>query len=355
MIGQRMKLARRSAGLSLRAAAERAGVSHTMIGKYEGDAAVPSSDVLLKLAEAFGVRVEFFFRQRDARLSEVEYRKGSRLGRKTLDRIEGNVREQVERFLALEDYLPARPITPFALPETLPPAISTLGDIEDLVLGLREGWGLGNDPIPVMTDMLEERGMLVVQCPVGPEDKFDGLAAEVDGIPVIVVGRDWPGDRQRFTLAHEFGHVVLRGRLADGLDEEAAANRFAGAFLAPAPEVVKELGPHRTRFEPRELCVLKHTYGLSMGAWLFRARDVGVLDQSSHLAAVKQFRIKGWHRREPCEPYPPERPQLFEQMVFHALAEDYITESKAAELFGLPLMDFVALRNMEPADAVVDQ
>jgi len=326
-----------------------------MIGKYEGDATVPSSDVLLKLAETFGVRVEFFFRQRDARLTGVEYRKASRLGRKSLDRIEGNVREQVERFLSLEDYLPARPITPFALPETLPLAISTLGDIEDLVLGLREGWGLGNDPIPVVTDMLEERGMLVVQCPAGPEDKFDGLAAEVDGIPVIVVGRDWPGDRQRFTLAHEFGHVVLRGRLADGLDEEAAANRFAGAFLAPAPEVIKELGPRRTRLEPRELCVLKQTYGLSMGAWLFRARDVGVLDQPSYVAAVKQFRIKGWHRREPCEPYPPERPQLFEQMVFHALAEDYITESKAAELFGLPLMDFVALRNMEPTDAVVDQ
>ena len=74
---------------------------------------------------------------------------------------------------------------------------------------------------------------------------FDGMAATVDGIPVVVVGRGWPGDRQRFTLAHELGHLVLHGRLASDVDEEAAANRFAGAFLAPADEVRKELGEKR--------------------------------------------------------------------------------------------------------------
>lgn len=354
MIAERLKLARQSAGMSLREAAECADLSHTAIANYERGTAIPSSAVLIKLAEAFGVRVEYFFRQRETRLAEVEYRKGSRLARKALDRIAGNVREQIERFLALERFLPHRPIEPFVVPKGLPLRIESLGAIEDFALELRRLWGLGRDPIPMMTDMLEERGILVFQRPIGPDAKFDGLAARVDGRPVIVVGRDWPGDRQRFTLAHELGHLVLRGRLAE-IDEEAAANRFAGAFLAPAPEVIKELGTRRTWLEPRELCVLKHAYGLSMGAWLFRARDNGILSGSAYLKAVKHFRSKGWHRREPCEPYPQETPQLFEQMVFHALAEDFITESKAAELLGLPLMDFIALRNLEPTDAVADQ
>ncbi len=51
------------------------------------------------------------------------------------------------------------------------------------------------------------------------ENKFDGLAARVSGMPIVVVGRHWPGDRQRFTLAHELGHLMLQGCLAPDLDE----------------------------------------------------------------------------------------------------------------------------------------
>jgi Zn-dependent peptidase ImmA (M78 family) len=101
--------------------------------------------------------------------------------------------------------------------------------------------------------------------------------------------------------------------------------------------------------------VLKAAYGLSMGAWLFRARDLGILSETAYLQAVKSFRSRGWHKAEPCQECPQEKPQLFEQMVFHALAEDLITESKAAELLAVPLMDFHALRNMERADAAAYQ
>lgn len=188
-----------------------------------------------------------------------------------------------------------------------------------------------------------------------PVGKFDGRAATVDGIPVIVVGRNWSGDRQRFTMAHELGHLLLKGRLAPGLGPEKAANRFAGAFLAPKPEVLKELGPRRTWLEPRELCVLKATYGLSMGAWLFRARDLGILGAPDYLRMVKHFRRMGWHNNEPCTPYPRENPQLFEQMVFRAIAEDFVSESKAAELLAMPLTDFRALRNLETVRAAADQ
>jgi hypothetical protein len=34
-------------------------------------------------------------------------------------------------------------------------------------------------------------------------------------------------------------------------------------------------------------------------------------------------------------------------MLFHALAEDYIGESKAAELLGMPMAEFRSLRSME--------
>jgi len=173
------------------------------------------------------------------------------------------------------------------------------------------------------------------------------MAATVDGIPVVVVGRGWPGDRQRFTLAHELGHLVLHGRLAPAVDEEAAANRFAGAFLAPADEVRKELGEKRIWLEPRELEVLKKTYGLSMQGWMHRARDLGILADVHYVEMRKFFSSRGWNKTEPGDQYAPECPQLFDQLVYRALAQELISESKAAELMRMPLTEFQKRRNWQ--------
>ncbi|MFO7747127.1 MAG: hypothetical protein R6V42_04900 [Orrella sp.] len=45
---------------------------------------------------------------------------------------------------------------------------------------------------------------------------------------------------------------------------------------------------------------------------------------------------------------------IFEQLVFHALAEDYISESKAAELMNMPLQQFRRVRSMEGGDAAIN-
>jgi Zn-dependent peptidase ImmA (M78 family) len=177
----------------------------------------------------------------------------------------------------------------------------------------------------------------------------------VDGFPVVVVGREWPGDRQRFALAHELGHLLLKGRLAEHLDEGKAGHPFASAFLAPALEVIKELGGTRTRLEPRELCGLKNAYGVSMVPWPFRARELGILTEKGYLWMVELFRSHGWHKEEPCKEYPQVKRQQFEHRVFHALAEDLVTEPKAAELVAIPLMDLHALRNMDRANASAHQ
>src|SRR5437588_940888 len=346
MIGERIKQARKAAGLSLRALADRAGVTAMAISKYEGGKSTPSSRVLLDLSKALGVRTEYFFRPVKIELQEMKHRKHSRLPKKALDQIEGDVKEQLERFIELEQLLPNGPVQAFKLPAHLAAPIATLDEVEAVARDLRTSWDLGVDPIPVLTDMLEERGIKVFQSQA-INDRFDGMAATVDGIPVVVVGRGWPGDRQRFTLAHELGHLVLHGRLAPDVDEEAAANRFAGAFLAPADEVRKELGEKRVWLEPRELEVLKKTYGLSMQGWMHRAKDLGILPDVHYVEMRKFFSSRGWNKTEPGEQYAPERPQLFDQLVYRALAQDLISESKAAELLRMQLTEFQKKRNMQ--------
>lgn len=356
MIGERIKQARKASGLSLRALAEKAGVSAMAVSKYENNQSVPSSGVLLALADALGVRTEYFFRQVEVELCEVEYRKHAKLPKKILTKIEGDVLEQIERYLSLEKILPITPVAKFELPEKeLLPEINEFDEIEILANKLRDAWELGRNPILDLTGTLEERGIKVFQTHALHEGKFDGLACKVNDAPIVVVGADWPGDRQRFTLAHELGHLVLEKRInEEELDIEKAANRFAGAFLAPASEVEKELGQRRTRFEPRELCVLKKAYGLSMQGWLHRALDLSIINKATYLNMIKMFRKFGWHKQEPCAEYPQEEPQVFIQLVFHALAEDFINESKAAELMGKSLIEFRSIRKVDNVQAVAN-
>ncbi|GBE09284.1 hypothetical protein BMS3Abin11_02415 [bacterium BMS3Abin11] len=346
MIGERIQLARKASGLSMRNLAERAGISAMAISKYEANKNTPSSGVMLSLSKALGVRTEYFFRQSEIKLKEVEYRKHSKIPRKVLDQIEGEVIEQMERFFQLEEFLPVMPVEKFSLPKGLKAKIDSYSDIEKISNLFRKSWGLGCNPIPDLTDALEERGIKVFLSSIPHDDKFDGLAAQVNGIPVIVVGKDWPGDRQRFTLAHELGHLALAGRLPDDLDEEKAANRFASAFLVPESEAIKELGESRSRLEPVELCILKETYGLSMRGWIYRASDLGILNKSDARKMWGYFRRNNWVKNEPGSPYPSEQPKLFKQLVFHALAEDLISESRAADLLSMPLIDFRKLRKV---------
>lgn len=356
MIGERIKQARAAAGFSLRELAEKAGVVTAMaISKYETGKSTPSSGVLLSLSKALGVPVEYFLRTERITLEEVEYRKHIKLPKKLLRQIEGDVIEQVERYLELEHLFPTSPIKPFKVPDGLPSRVNDCAEIETVADAMRAAWGLGSNPIPELMDTLEEQGIKVFRTDLFHGNRFDGLAATVNGMPIIVVGTDWPGDRQRFTLAHELGHLVLKGRLSDALDEEKAANRFAGAFLVAKSEVFKELGQRRRWLEPQELCVLKKVYGLSMGDWMHRANDLGILADVHYQTMARLFRARGWHEKEPCKDYPGEKTQLFTQLVYHALAEDLIGESKAAELLRVPLKQFHSLRNMDRAGKAAHQ
>ncbi|WP_287667804.1 ImmA/IrrE family metallo-endopeptidase [Accumulibacter sp.] len=106
----------------------------------------------------------------------------------------------------------------------MPEHIASLDEIDALSDTVRNAWQLGLNPIADLTDTLEGLGLLVIV--VDEENPgFSGLTAKArteDGreYPVVAVSKRWSGDRQRFTLAHELGHPLLEGRLADGIDEE---------------------------------------------------------------------------------------------------------------------------------------
>ena len=344
-IGQRIKQARKANNLSLRDLAEKAEISAMAISKYERDLDTPSSGVLLRLAQALGISTDFLFRPQTISVQLQAYRKHAGLGVKEQEAIQMRIQEWLERYLEVESFFPdeRRAVN---LPVY---SIQAIEQAEDAALALRENWNLGLDPIVNLTQLLEDRGIKVGL--VSGFEHFDASTFIADGIPVIVSKAELPGDRQRFNLGHESGHLILD--VENGLDPEAICHRFVGAFLVPAQAVLFELGSRRTTLDMNELYLLKHKYGLSMQAWIFRARDLEIISENAAARLFQRFRANGWHRQEPGDALPSEKPLRMERLIYRALAEDLISRSRAQELLGEPLQLHWAAEAVQQDDVAV--
>lgn len=351
MLGQRIRRAREALGLSLRSLGDQIALSHAAIKKYEDGVVTPSSDILIKLSKALGVKVEYFFRPERFTLESICYRKHESIPQSHLDKITAQVVDQVERRVELESLFPSPPFEVASFEHLFKP-IKHMEDIEVLAEHVRSQWKLGLGPLPDLIDLFEEKGIKVFELNSHQFKKVDGLYALVNKIPVILMSDEGPGDRQRFTLAHELGHSLLDGRLPEDLDIEICCNRFAGAFLLPKQSLIAILGSHRNAIELRELSLLKEEFGVSMTCILHRAEDSGIINNGLYSSMRSEFKKSGWDKVEPGEQYKKEKTHIFEQMIFHALAEQYIGESKAAELMNMPVESFRALRAMESHDEV---
>lgn len=338
MLGERIKLARRAAGLSIRELASRVGVSAQAISKYERGLDIPRSGVLLRLAGALDVKIEYFFRVRSVKLSVSAFRKHSALRRKNEKAVLAKIQNWLERYLEIEDLLlSGEAVEQFSIPPGINVRVMEVGDAERVAKELRTAWELGSDPIENLTELLEDKGIKV-----GLVDGAEGFDActftTEDGMPVIAVRGGLSGDRQRFNMVHELGHIVLRPQ--KNVNPEKAAHRFAGAFLVPATVARRELGERRQALGLYELHLLKHKYGMSMQAWIYRAKDLGIISESLAANLFRRFRREGWHLKEPGDALPPEEPKRMERLVMRALAEKVVSTSRAAELLGKPLSQF---------------
>jgi Zn-dependent peptidase ImmA (M78 family)/transcriptional regulator with XRE-family HTH domain len=347
MIGHKLKVARSASGLSLRALADAMGgiVSAQAVGKYERDEDTPSSRVLMALAGALNVSEEYLLSEDKLALEGVDFRKKTGTSSREEAALEARAIHMLERYLTIEDLLQMRSVE-WEQPRSAPHPVADMRDAEDAARSVREDWGLGNDPIPQLAELLEERGVKILSLDL---DDIDGLAAKVrrkdrSAARVIVIKRSTWSERKRFNLAHELGHMVIAP--SGGVDEEKAAHRFAGAFLMPADVLRAEVGVNRSSISIGELVVLKKRFGVSIQALTYRCKDLGIINQAAFGRLFKIFAERGWRTAPFAEPetMPPEleEPKRFERLCYRALAERVIGEARAAELLGISVRELDA-------------
>lgn len=116
-----------------------------------------------------------------------------------------------------------------------------------------------------------------------------------------------PGDRQRFTVAHELGHLGLHAGLGPPATAEEAsrvekqAHHFAAAFLGPGDALLQDLRDEGGRVTLRTLTILKERWGISIKSLVMRFRGLGVIDADHARSLYKQISARGWNKSEPVE------------------------------------------------------
>jgi transcriptional regulator with XRE-family HTH domain len=333
MLGERLRAARMMAKLSQEQLAESAGVSKMAISKYERGKMLPSSGVLMRLAHALDRKVEYFLRPIQVQVQSPVHRGRARRSKRDEEAAQARVQEWIERYLNVEAVL--------NMPASfeMPPIEPSLDDIERVAVNLREEWGLGLGPIADLTKVLEDKGIRIGIMDVDM-DREALLFKLGDGTPVMAVRGGVPGDRLRFSLAHELGHLILQ--VGGERDEEKLCNHFAGAFLVPEPTVRQELsnwGPDQPIWY---LILLKQKYGLSIQGWIMRAKQVGIISQAECEGLFRMMSQNRWRKTEPGEQYPEEQPQRMNRLVKVALMAGIISQAKAAELLCVPMADITA-------------
>ena len=155
-------------------------------------------------------------------------------------------------------------------------------------------------PINNFTQVVERAGVCLV--PLVNLEGIDGMSAWVDGVPVIGLSPSVPGDRFRFSLAHELGHLVMHQDKQ--IDSENQANRFAGSLLVPESELRGALAPETApgvtkSASPtiRDFVNLKTAWGVSIAALVYRAHELKLITDKRYRSL--QIQMSRWRKKEP--------------------------------------------------------
>lgn len=296
---QRLRIAREFNGLRRVDLAERLQISASAVTQLELGQTKPTTATLAKLAFALGFPGDFFIddgrRTRVPDDREAFFR--SLRSTKQIDRDRAAAKAYLisELFQEMERYV--------RLPAVNVPtdlhilSNATRGDIEERALELRRRWEIGDGPVANVVRLLEANGVIVTHC-IFDCKEMSSFSKWFSARPVVVLKQERDDlARLRSDAAHELGHLVLHEQPEAGnqiLEEQAQC--FAASFLTPA-HLVGPLLPKS--FDVVRYSELKQTWGVSIAALLYRARELGRMAESTYRRAMMTVSKNGWRINEP--------------------------------------------------------
>ena len=319
-LGRRIRSARESCGLTQEQLGEFAGLSRVAIGQIEAGTRSVSSLELDRIAHAVGRDIKSFFAEsfveRDALAalfrSDAQLAEQGDLLKALQDSLAlGHELTNLERLLEIDRVQLLTASYELAIPKSRWDAIQ---QGQKVATEERQRLGLGVAPIGDLSELLEAQGVRTGA--VALPENISGLTLVDDTIGVfVVINATHAAVRRRFSLAHEYGHVLMdRGRaLAPSRAEnrsdllEVRANAFAAEFLMPAEgveqfvlafgkggasrtqiavfdeaeavQVEQRAAPGSQDIQLYDVALLAHHFGASRISALYRIKNLRLIDE----------------------------------------------------------------------------
>lgn len=279
------------------------GISQNQLSQIESGARTLTASHMVTAMQRFNIELEFFsaapitygpfdLNYRTRKLTQPQQRRAA---------VTFGLTEQAVRTVAATTNTTEGVDPPAGEPgEPRPRAV-----IERLATDARALIGIRHDKvINNVTRCVERLGILVTGL------NLPGLGNQIDGIStptrtdepfVVTVDLSKPGDRLRFSVAHELGHVLLHtgdNRPQNREIREAEADSFASAFLMPRESILEELSPGLTL---AGYARIKARWGVSIQAIIRRSHDLKVIDKDRYRSLHVQLSSRGWRTAEPVE------------------------------------------------------
>lgn len=317
-----LKLAREACEITQASLAKQANVTQALISKLEhGLISEPSEESLESLARVLKFPVNFFYqRERASSLPHFHFRKRAKMGAKALAKISAitNIRTMhISRLLASFEEQQTKVIPQWDLDDKgLTP--------EQIAERMREYWMLPRGPIDNVCEVIEAAGGIVVNSDFGT-DHLDGISFRKEGLPpLFFMNRNVSGDRYRFSLAHELGHMIMHSLPDDDSKMEEEAHRFAANFLMPRSEI----RPYLSKGKLSDLGRVKAYWKVSIKALIKRSHSLNLITDYQY----KDMSIKYNKIFKDGEPVPieVEKPERLKRIVrYHISTLGYTLEELA--------------------------
>jgi Zn-dependent peptidase ImmA (M78 family)/DNA-binding XRE family transcriptional regulator len=288
-LSQRLRSAREAKGLTQAQAAAELSVSRPLLIAIEKGAREPSPEELVKLARIYDKPVSDLLRPTAPPVAiGARFRAAlaSAADSSEVDGVIDHLEQQADNYLDL-----LRRADTQAPGRYQPPREITYLDAwragEDLATEERNRLALGDGPIQSIREVLEiDVGLRIflLQLP----RHIAGLFVYVEDLGGCVgVNISHPGERRRWTMAHEYAHYLVSRDRAEVTpvtqrrqppESERFADSFAANFLMPRSGLSRRFNELKRSKEgkvtPATLVQLAHAYGVSVQALTLRLEDL---------------------------------------------------------------------------------
>ncbi|NET14330.1 MAG: ImmA/IrrE family metallo-endopeptidase [Okeania sp. SIO1H6] len=367
-LGEQLQQARHKCGITQESAAKVINAARTtMVAIEKGERRLKATE-LIKLARTYGISVSNFVRPRPViEPFKVRFQRVDRPNEVQQSQIESVIQEW-EKFC--QNYLELEEIMNAPLPQNYPCEYEVSGmpierTAEAIAVGERQRLGLGDGPIPLLRDTLEEAVGLRIFYLKMPSKYSEVYTYDEKLGGCMAINANHPEERRRWSLAHGYLHFLAHRRksvvdLIEGQykrmpESEQLAEAFSKYFLMPTSGLLKRFNDicranKNQKFTPTNLFILARYYGVSVEAITNRLEEMELLPSGTwerlHGHGLKVRKVQEEVDLEAIPQRTDLTPIYYQYLAIEALDLGLITEGRFADFLNVDRLEARHIANI---------